>query len=120
MSAKSTAAAAVDRQLRLWSSDALGWMLGYMRRLDRRVLRFKREPERSDFIALGGVGARLRRASWDSALTCISVLTPYSNPVAPSVCALSHQDLHLLLPIILGVPWVLMAQLAAENRISSD
>jgi hypothetical protein len=42
------------------------------------------------------------------------LLAPYSNPKVPSQCALSADYPHLLLPIVFGVPWVLMAQLTAE------
>ena len=91
---------------------ALGWIVGYI------VGWIKRSPLKanqsgSDFIRWAASGLVYGAIVGFGAYLYLR-LQPYLNPTAPSACALSPHHSHLLVPIILGVPWVLMAQLAAE------
>jgi hypothetical protein len=91
---------------------ALGWIVGYVVGWIKRSP-LKKNQGGSDFIRWAASGLVYGAIVGFGAYLYLQ-LKPYSNPAAPSVCALSPHYAHLLLPIILGVPWVLMAQLAAE------
>jgi hypothetical protein len=87
---------------------ALGWSLGdaWASMTGAPLSENQKDNDREWWAASGlvyggivGLGAYL-----------FTLLAPYSG----RDCSPSEQDLHLLLPTVLGVPWILMAQMLAE------